>query len=55
MIGACVLNFDGDADRVDGGLADSEGVLSRFELSGNRDCDDCFMSGGGDLYLSRLS
>jgi hypothetical protein len=55
VVGACVLNLDGDAERVDVGLADSEGVLNRFELTGNRDCDNCFMSGGGDLYLSRLS
>jgi hypothetical protein len=55
VVGAVVLDFDGEVERVDGGLADSEGVLNRFVLNGNRDCGDCFMSGGGDLYLSRFS
>ena len=36
---AWVLNMDGEAERVDGGLADSDGVLNRFELTGNRDGD----------------
>lgn len=55
VIVTCVLNLSGEAERVDEGLAGSEGVLNRFELIGNRDCGDCFISGRGDLYLSRLS
>ena len=46
---AWVFNLDGEVERVDGGLAGSDGLVNCFELTGNRDDDNGLSSGGGDL------